>query len=104
MKPIYVILIAIAAALTGGLIGTALGGTVGGITSGSAFGVMGMEAGVCSAAETAKAQKLLSPAQADQLLTQSAARLKDVVTNKELAPSSQPNCQQVLNNIKTFSK
>lgn len=104
MKPIYVALIAIASALVGGLFGAALGGTVGGVMSGSAFGVMGMEAGICSAAETAKAQKLLSPAQADQLLTQSAAWLKEMLTNKQLAPNSQPNCQKVFNNVKSLSQ
>ena len=103
MKPVYVALIAIASALVGGLIGAALGGTVGSVVGGTGGGVLGMQAGVCSAADTAKAQKLLSPAQADQLLNQSIARLGDVVTNKELAPSK-PDCQKVLNEVKALSK
>lgn len=99
MKPIYVILIAIAAALTGGLIGAAVGGTAGGVLGSAGGGQLGMQMGVCSATETAKAQKLLSPAQADQLLNQTVTQLG------KQAGLSKPNCQEVMNELnKTNSK
>lgn len=103
MKPIYVALIAIASALFGGLIGAGLGGVVGGATSAGAFREVGLEAGVCSTVETAKAQKLLTSAQADQLKTQSTARLKGLA-DASIAPNPNPDCQQALDKFKSFSK
>lgn len=104
MKPIYVALIAIASTLIGGIVGTGLGGAAGGVAGGTAGGVLGMRAGICFTVEVAKTQKLLTPAQAEQVTNQAYTKLRDTVNNKDLVPTTNPDCQTTLNEVKALGK
>ncbi len=104
MKPIYVVLIAIASALAGGVIGSLLGGLTGSIAGGFGGGALGMKAGVCTAAEVTKTQKLLTPAQVDQLVKQSYAQLTGLSGNKNLVLTNNPDCQTTLRQVKELAK
>lgn len=99
MKPIYVVLIALASAIAGGIVGALIGAATGSIAGASGAGVIGLRSGICSAVETAKAQKLINPAQADQLMAQSYAKIRDMINNKDLVPTDNPDCQTTFNTI-----
>lgn len=104
MKAIYVVLIAIASAGAGTLIGALLGGAAGSVMGGTGGGVLGMKAGICAATETAKDRKLLSPAQAEKLSSESYARMRSLVGNKDLVPTSVLDCQATFNQVKSLGQ
>ncbi|UBF24327.1 hypothetical protein K9N68_21810 [Kovacikia minuta CCNUW1] len=100
MKPFFVVLIALASAIAGGIVGALIGGAAGGLAGASGAGVIGIRTGVCSAVEAAKAQKLINPTQADQLMTQSYDKIRDLIGNKDFIPADNPDCQATFNTVK----
>lgn len=104
MKPLYVALIAIASALIGGVIGASLGGAAGGAVGGSAGATLGFKYGVCTATDVAKAQKLLTPAQAEQLSNQSYAEADKKLAAKNFSPLTKQDCQTVSNELDSLAK
>ena len=106
MKPIAVVLIAVASAIAGGIVGSFVGGAAGTIAGGAGGGALGMKAGVCAATEVAKSQKLLTSAQADQLANQSYTKLKSLVnnSNKEVMFTGDSDCQTTFNQVQQLAK
>lgn len=104
MKPIYVVLIAIASALVGGLIGAGVGGVAGGVAGGAGGASLGFKYGICTATDVAKNQKLLSPAQAEQLTSQAYAQANKTLAEKGLPAISSQDCQTVANEVNQLAK
>jgi isopentenyl diphosphate isomerase/L-lactate dehydrogenase-like FMN-dependent dehydrogenase len=104
MKPIYVALIAIASALAGGLIGASIGGVAGGVAGGAGGTAIGFKYGICTATDIAKAQKLLSPAQAEQLSTQAYAQVNRKLAERQLQLISSQDCQTTIQQVDSLAK
>jgi hypothetical protein len=96
MKPIYVILIAIATALVGGGIGFVAGVAIGGV-GGAAGGAL---LGICITTETAREDGLLTAEQATQLVD----RIRqNAETEFQLQPGDLQdlNCEEVTQNLQS---
>lgn len=104
MKPIYVALIAIASALVGGIVGTGLGGVAGGVAGGAGGSALGFKLGICTATDIAKTQKLLSPAQTEQLSNQAYAQANKTLTEKGLPALTSQDCQSTRDQMNTLTK
>jgi outer membrane lipoprotein SlyB len=104
MKPIYVVLIAIASALVGGVVGAGLGGVAGGVAGGAGGTTLGFKYGICTATDIAKTQKLLTPAKADQLSNLAYTQANQTLAAKGLSPLSNQDCQTTRSQIDSLAK
>jgi L-aminopeptidase/D-esterase-like protein len=104
MKPIYVALIALASALAGGLIGAGIGGTAGGIAGGAGGTALGFKYGVCSVTDIAKNQKVLPPAQAEQLSTLAYDQFNKTLAGKGLPTVTSQDCQTTTSQVNSLLK
>jgi hypothetical protein len=95
MKPLYVVLTAIATAIVGGGIGFVVGAGIGGI--GGIIG--GVPLGACAALNVASEQRLVTPEQATQILGQMKEKLgKDFNLKPEDLAKIKLNCDEILKN------
>jgi hypothetical protein len=99
MKPIYVVLIALAT----GVIGTGIGLFLGGKLFGTLGIASGTTYGVCVATETAKQAGLLTQAETDRLLKQIKEKAgSDFKLNPEqIEGFAKINCQEMLQKVKS---
>jgi hypothetical protein len=99
MKPIYVLLIAIATGLVGAGIGLFLGGKI--------YGTLGLAGGasygVCVTTETAKQAGMLTQPEIDRLLGQikKTASSDFNLPPERIAEFAQINCQDMLQKVKS---
>lgn len=104
MKPLYVVLIAIASALVGGVVGAGLGGVTGSIAGGAGGTALGFKLGVCTVTDIAKNQKLLPAAQVEQLSTLAYDQANKTLTDKGLPTITSQDCQTTMNQVNSLTK
>lgn len=72
---------------------------MGSVAGGSGGASLGFKMGICTATDVAKAQKLLSPAQAQQLSNQAYAEANKKLADAQLPSMSSQDCQTTYNQV-----
>jgi outer membrane lipoprotein SlyB len=104
MKPLYVVLIALASAIAGGVVGSIIGGAAGSVAGGVGGASLGFKAGICTATDVAKSQNLLSSTQVDQLANLAYAEANKTLSSNGLPELTNRGCDEIRNEMNQLAK